>query len=145
MRRRRCGSPACGPTTEAPPAAARQLTSTISSQPDSTFACAVDDGAYATCTSPHTTSALPDGTHTFRVRATDAAGTLQAEASLKTGETTYTAFDAVPRRWGDYTGAVLDPTGGCNVWYVGEYSKITNNANGRWGTWIGALKFSTCT
>jgi hypothetical protein len=31
-------------------------------------------GSWAPCTSPHTTAALDDGSHTFDVRATDAAG-----------------------------------------------------------------------
>lgn len=36
--------------------------------------CRVDDGAFAPCASPHTTARLGDGSHTFAVRATDAAG-----------------------------------------------------------------------
>lgn len=36
--------------------------------------CRVNDEAFAPCTSPHTTAALPDGDHTFEVRAFDAAG-----------------------------------------------------------------------
>ncbi|HKG40345.1 MAG TPA: Ig-like domain-containing protein [Conexibacter sp.] len=38
--------------------------------------CSVDQGppAYASCTSPYVSAALPDGSYTFRVRATDAAG-----------------------------------------------------------------------
>jgi hypothetical protein len=45
-----------------------------STEPGSSFACSVDSGAYAPCTSPFTTSFLSDGPHTFQVRATDAAG-----------------------------------------------------------------------
>lgn len=37
-------------------------------------ACAIDTGAFAACTSPWTTPALRNGTHSVRVRATDAAG-----------------------------------------------------------------------
>jgi len=42
-----------------------------------TFQCALDDGAFGPCTSPATYSGLADGTHTFRVRATDALGNVE--------------------------------------------------------------------
>ncbi len=70
-------------------------------------------------------------------------GTLQAEAQLKAGEITYTAFDPSPRRWGDYTGMTIDPNG-LTFWYLGEYSKNTGNANGRWGTYIGSFSYPEC-
>jgi uncharacterized delta-60 repeat protein len=38
------------------------------------FECAVDDGSYVPCTSPHTLDRLKLGWHVFRVRATDQAG-----------------------------------------------------------------------
>src|SRR5215211_3758946 len=40
----------------------------------STFECALDDSTWQSCTSPESYSDLPDGQHTFHVRATDPAG-----------------------------------------------------------------------
>ncbi len=45
-----------------------------SSEAGSSFECRVDTAAFASCTTPFTTAALSDGTHTFEVRATDPAG-----------------------------------------------------------------------
>ena len=39
-----------------------------------TFECSVDEGSYAACTSPFSTATLTAGSHTFAVRAVDAAG-----------------------------------------------------------------------
>ena len=47
----------------------------VSSESSSTFHCSVDGGTFTSCTSPHSTSKLARGkTHTFAVRAVDAAG-----------------------------------------------------------------------
>jgi hypothetical protein len=89
------------------------------------------------------TSMFPSIWYTGRT-AGDPAGTLQAEAQLKAGEILYTAFDPSPRRWGDYTEMTIAPDG-TTFWYLGEYSKNTGNANGRWGTWIGSFSFPDCT
>jgi hypothetical protein len=44
------------------------------SKADCTFACALDDGGFAGCTSPVEYESLLDGAHVFEVRAVDAAG-----------------------------------------------------------------------
>jgi Big-like domain-containing protein len=49
----------------------------------STFSCQVDVGQAATCTSPWTTPALPDGQHSVAVGATDAAGSADASPATR--------------------------------------------------------------
>jgi hypothetical protein len=49
-----------------------------SDEPGSTFECKVDDEAFAVCQSPFTTGPQIQGDHTFRVRATDTSGNVDA-------------------------------------------------------------------
>jgi hypothetical protein len=44
------------------------------SESGATFACSLDGGGFQSCSSPQTYSGLSDGTHSFQVRSTDAAG-----------------------------------------------------------------------
>ena len=56
-----------------------------SSETGSTFQCRVDGGSWSSCTSPETISpALGEGSHTFDVRATDAAGNTDASPATST-------------------------------------------------------------
>jgi len=60
-----------------PPVITRDRTPTFtfsSTQPGTTFECALDNGPFLPCVSPVSLPTLPAGTHTFRVRAKDSAG-----------------------------------------------------------------------
>jgi hypothetical protein len=52
-----------------------------SGEPGATFECSLDGSAYASCSSPKPYTALADGAHTFRVRASDLAGNVDASAA----------------------------------------------------------------
>jgi hypothetical protein len=60
-----------------PPAVSSAAIATFTftaSEPAATFQCSLDDSVLSACTSPFTTPALTDGSHTFSVRSVDAAG-----------------------------------------------------------------------
>ena len=63
-----------------PPATTTATTATFTFTADeaATFECALDSGSWAVCTSPKQLTGLSVAAHTFRVRATDAAGNTDA-------------------------------------------------------------------
>ncbi len=63
------------------PSNVKSPTFAFSASEAASFRCKLDGGSFATCTSPTSYSGLPDGSHTFTVKATDAAG--------NTGEASY--------------------------------------------------------
>jgi hypothetical protein len=63
-----------------------------SNEAGSTFQCRIDGGSWTSCTSPDTISpALAEGSHTFDVRATDAAGNTDASPATTTWTVDLTA------------------------------------------------------
>jgi len=62
------------PSNNASPSFGFSGTDNVTSAANLTFECKLDAGTYASCTSPKSLSSLSDGSHTFSVRAKDAAG-----------------------------------------------------------------------
>ncbi|MFO0593676.1 MAG: Ig-like domain-containing protein [Myxococcaceae bacterium] len=70
-----------------PPAVTNATTATLaftSSEAGSTFECSLDGAAFSACPSPTTTPTLTEGSHTFAVRARDAAGNLDPTPATRT-------------------------------------------------------------
>ena len=79
------------------------------------------------------TDAYPGVGLTARSLADDA---LEGSVLLKDGDGSYvvpTGNGEAVNRWGDYSGAALDPAEPGRVWVVGAYAGLHD----RWGTWVG--------
>src|SRR6185503_9324471 len=63
----------------------------FTSEAGATFQCALDGASFAACSSPKSYTGVADGSHTFQVKATDAAGNTGAAASY-----TWTIDTAAP-------------------------------------------------
>lgn len=59
--------------------------------------------------------------------------TLQASVLVKAGEGNYLRTVKGRNRWGDYSGAALDPTDSTTIWFLGEYAATPIDT---WATWV---------
>jgi PKD repeat protein len=67
---------------------------------------------------------------------TTADTTLQPSALIKAGEANYlnpSSGTKSKNRWGDYSGAAVDPTDSTKIWLLGEYAAAPADT---WGTWV---------
>lgn len=76
-----------GVITKGPPNKSKSKTATFEfsgNEPGATFECRLDSAAFASCTSPKRYSGLKKGSHTFEVRAKDAAGNTDQTPAVQT-------------------------------------------------------------
>jgi hypothetical protein len=77
-------------------------------EPDAAFGCSLDGGAFASCTSPANLPGLAQGSHTFAVRAVDAAG--NTDTSPATGSWTVdTVFPGIAFVTGPANNSTVGP------------------------------------
>ena len=96
----------------------------------STFQCQLDGGSFAACTSSVSYAGLPDGTHTFAVKATNAAGNPEVTPASYTW-----LIDTVPPK-----SVISSPLNGATL--MGATFNITGSASDQ-GTQIQKVEIST--
>ena len=81
-------------------------------------------------------------TRPTRHAGTDPPNSIREPVTLKDGEGPYTKTRGGLNRWGDYSGAQVDPSDDLTLWTVQEYARIPTgrgDGSGRWGTWWGRV------
>jgi PASTA domain len=67
---------------------------------------------------------------------------MRPPVTLKDGEGPYDKTRGGRNRWGDYSGAQVDPSDDLSLWTVQECARIPSgrgDGSGRWGTWWGRV------
>ena len=126
--------------TSAPPAQSPGSSATVSfsaSESGATFECRLDGGAWAACTSPKTYTGLSLAQHTVDVRATDAAGNVDALA----GERRLDVDRPPGRRFGRGSGGGSG-SGGSGSGSDGEAPTVTLSAPSAGATFTSSLNMA---
>ncbi len=96
-----------------------------------------DDGGIAIGFSASSSTIFPSSYYVTR-SPSDPAGTVRSSKLIRSGLANYVrTFSGTRNRWGDYSGAALDPDGEC-FWIYNKYAKTQGNANGGNGRWATA-------
>ena len=87
-----------------------------------------------------------DAAYAYRSGA-DAPDTMRAPVTLKDGEGPYSKTRGGLNRWGDYSGAQVDPSDDLALWTVQEYARVPTgrgDGSGRWGSVVGPDRRRAC-
>ncbi|MEO8092019.1 MAG: heparin lyase I family protein, partial [bacterium] len=117
-----------------------------SSEVGSSFECQLDSAAYAACSSPKTSSALTDGSHSLSVRATDAADNTDATPATRsfTVDTTTPAPPSggmIPSTWQRFASFESILTGDTDGWRADSPFVVTrtNEVGGTDGSYASKI------
>ena len=111
----------------------------FSSGPGASFECELDGGAYAACSSPKTYSTLPNGHHTFRVRATDAASNTDPTPASRSF-----TVDTVPPNTAIITGPSGGPSPHATVDPTPTFTFSSSQAGSSFACKFGSSPYAAC-
>ena len=138
-------TPPPAPTVTGAPSQAtssRSVTLAFSSSLGVTFTCSVDGGQFSACSSPRTLTGLSEGSHSFVVLATDAAGNVSDPGSAEW----YVAGGFPPP--GRTSAAIVTwkgpkPSGTGNTWFINAGAAFNTGGDARSGAQILTIQVST--
>jgi MYXO-CTERM domain-containing protein len=121
--------------TSSPPSSSSATITFTSNEAPVSFECKLDEATFSSCSSPATLSNLPDGSHTFQVRARDSAGNIDPTPASITWTVDTTAPDTT------LTGGPADPANTPNA----TFTFTSNDSTASYECKLDAGTFTACT